>query len=131
MTMTDPVADYLTRLRNAIQAKHKRVDVPASGLKREITKLLVEQKFISGYTETKDTPQGTLRIQLKYQDSRPVITGLKRISTPGLRRYVRVDRLPRVLGGLGIAIISTSRGLMTDRQAREAKLGGEVLCEIW
>ncbi len=131
MTMTDPVADYLTRLRNAIQAKHKRVDVPASGLKREITKLLVEQKFISGYTEMKDTPQGTLRIQLKYQDSRPVITGLKRISTPGLRRYVRVDRLPRVLGGLGIAIISTSRGLMTDRQAREAKLGGEVLCEIW
>lgn len=131
MTMTDPVADYLTRLRNAIQAKHKRVDVPASGLKREITKLLVEQKFITGYTEMKDTPQGTLRIQLKYQDSRPVITGLKRISTPGLRRYVGVDRLPRVLGGLGIAIISTSRGLMTDRQAREAKLGGEVLCEIW
>ncbi len=131
MTMTDPVADYLTRLRNAIQAKHKRVDVPASGLKREITKLLVDQKFIAGFTEMKDTPQGTLRIQLKYQDSRPVITGLKRISTPGLRRYVRVDRLPRVLGGLGIAIISTSRGLMTDRQAREAKLGGEVLCEIW
>ncbi len=131
MTMTDPVADYLTRLRNAIQAKHKRVDVPASGLKREITKLLVEQKFITGFTEMKDSPQGTLRIQLKYQDSRPVITGLKRISTPGLRRYVGSDKLPRVLGGLGIAIISTSRGLMTDRQAREAKLGGEVLCEVW
>ena len=131
MTMTDPVADYLTRLRNALQAKHKRVDVPASGLKREITKLLVEQKFITGYTEMKDSPQGTLRIQLKYQDSRPVITGLKRISTPGLRRYVGSEKLPRVLGGLGIAIISTSRGLMTDRQAREAKLGGEVLCEIW
>ncbi len=131
MTMTDPVADYLTRLRNAIRAKHKRVDVPASGLKREITKLLVEQKFLTGYTEMTDTPQGTLRIQLKYQDSRPVITGLKRISTPGLRRYVGVEGLPRVLGGLGIAIISTSRGLMTDRQAREAKLGGEVLCEIW
>ncbi len=131
MTMTDPVADYLTRLRNAIQAKHKRVDVPASGLKREITKLLVEQKYITGFTEMKDSPQGTLRIQLKYQDSRPVITGLKRISTPGLRRYVGSDKLPRVLGGLGIAIISTSRGLMTDRQAREAKLGGEVLCEIW
>ncbi len=131
MTMTDPVADYLTRLRNAIQAKHKRVDVPASGLKREITKLLVEQKYITGFTEMKDSPQGTLRIQLKYQDSRPVITGLKRISTPGLRRYVGSDKLPRVLGGLGIAIISTSHGLMTDRQAREAKLGGEVLCEIW
>ena len=131
MTMTDPVADYLTRLRNAIQARHKRVDVPASGLKREITKLLMEQKFITGYTEMKDSPQGTLRIQLKYQDSRPVITGLKRVSTPGLRKYVGSDKLPRVLGGLGIAIISTSRGLMTDRQAREAKLGGEVLCEVW
>jgi len=131
MTMTDPVADYLTRLRNAIQAKHKRVDVPASGLKREITKLLLEQKYISGYTEMKDSPQGTLRIQLRYQDSRPVITGLKRISTPGLRKYVGSDGLPRVLGGLGIAIISTSRGLMTDKQAREAKVGGEVLCEVW
>jgi small subunit ribosomal protein S8 len=131
MTMTDPVADYLTRLRNAIQAKHKRVDVPASGLKREITKLLVEQKYLTGYTEMKDSPQGTLRIQLKYQDSRPVISGLKRISTPGLRKYVGSDKLPRVLGGLGIAIISTSHGLMTDRQAREAKVGGEVLCEIW
>jgi len=131
MTMTDPVADYLTRVRNAIQAKHKRVDVPASGLKREITKLLLEQKFITGYTELKDSPQGTLRIQLKYQESRSVITGLKRISTPGLRRYVGSDKLPRVLGGLGIAIISTSRGLMTDKQARAAKVGGEVLCEIW
>ena len=131
MTMTDPVADYLTRVRNAIQAKHKRVDVPASGLKREITKLLLEQKFITGYTELKDSPQGTLRIQLKYQESRSVITGLKRISTPGLRRYVGSDKLPRVLGGLGIAIISTSCGLMTDKQARAAKVGGEVLCEIW
>ena len=131
MTMTDPVADYLTRLRNAIQAKHKRVDVPVSGLKREITKLLLEQKYITGYTELKDPPQGTLRIQLKYQESRSVITGLKRISTPGLRKYVGCDKLPRVLGGLGIAIISTSRGLMTDKQARAAKVGGEVLCEIW
>ena len=131
MTMTDPVADYLTRLRNAIQAKHKRVDVPASGLKREITKLLMEQKFITSYTEMKDSPQGTLRIQLKYQDSRSVISGLKRISTPGLRKYVGSSKLPRVLGGLGIAIVSTSRGLMTDKQAREAKVGGEVLCEIW
>ena len=131
MTMTDPVADYLTRVRNAIQAKHKRVDVPASGLKREITKLLLEQKFITGYTELKDSPQGTLRIQLKYQERRSVITGLKRSSTPGLRKYVGSDKLPRGLGGLGIAIISTSRGLMTDKQARAAKVGGEVLCEIW
>jgi small subunit ribosomal protein S8 len=131
MTMTDPVADYLTRLRNAIQAKHKRVDVPASNLKREITKLLLANKLIAGYTEMQDTPQGTLRIQLKYQESQPVITGLKRVSTPGLRRYVPATEVPRVLGGLGLAIISTSRGLMTDKQARESKIGGEVLCEIW
>ena len=131
MTMTDPVADYLTRLRNAIQAKHKRVDVPASNLKREITKLLLANKLIASYTELKDTPQGTLRIQLRYQDNRPVIAGLKRISTPGLRKYVSTDELPRVLGGLGLAIISTSTGLMTDKQARAAKVGGEVLCEIW
>jgi small subunit ribosomal protein S8 len=131
MTMTDPVADYLTRLRNAIQAKHKRVDVPASNLKREITRLLLANKLIASYTELKDTPQGTLRIQLRYQDNRPVIAGLKRISTPGLRKYVSSDELPRVLGGLGLAIISTSTGLMTDKQARAAKVGGEVLCEIW
>jgi len=131
MTMTDPVADYLTRVRNAVQAGHKRVDVPTSNLKREITKLLVANKFISGYTEVKETVQGVLRIQLKYNDARPVIGGLKRVSKPGLRKYVSSDAVPRVLGGLGIAVISTSRGLMTDKQAREAKLGGEVLCEIW
>jgi small subunit ribosomal protein S8 len=131
MTMTDPVADYLTRLRNAIQAKHKRVDVPTSNLKREITKLLLANKLIVSYSELKDTPQGTLRIQLRYQDNRPVIAGLKRISTPGLRKYVAAGKMPRVLGGLGLAIISTSKGLMTDKQAREAKVGGEVLCEIW
>ncbi len=131
MTMTDPVADYLTRLRNAIQARHKRVDVPASNLKRELTKLLLQHKYIAGFTELKDTPQGTIRIQLKYNDGQAVIDGLKRISTPGLRRYVDAESIPRVLGGLGIAVISTSKGLMTDRQAREAKIGGEVLCEIW
>lgn len=131
MTMTDPVADYLTRLRNAIQAKHKRVDIPASKLKRELTKLLVAQKFVASYSELKDTPQGVLRIQLKYNDGQPVIAGLKRVSTPGLRRYVDSQAIPRVLGGLGIAVISTSRGLMTDKQARLAKVGGEVLCEVW
>jgi small subunit ribosomal protein S8 len=131
MTMTDPVADYLTRLRNALQAGHKRVDIPASGLKRELTRLLVEQKYISGFTELKETAQGTLRIQLKYQEGKPVIDGLRRVSTPGLRRYVTVDTIPRVLGGMGIAVISTSKGLMTDKQARLAKVGGEVLCEIW
>lgn len=131
MTMTDPVADYLTRLRNAIQAKHKRVDVPTSGLKRELTRLLLEQKFIGGYTEIKTSTQGVLRIQLRYNDGRPVIKGLRRISTPGLRRYSGSQEVPRALGGLGITVMSTSRGLMTDRQARDAKVGGEVLCEIW
>lgn len=131
MTMTDPVADYLTRLRNALQAKHKRVDVPASNLKRELTRLLLDNKLIAGYTETKTGPQGVLRIQLKYSDGKPVIGGLKRVSTPGLRRYADAESLPRVLGGLGFAVISTSQGLMTDRQARAANVGGEVLCEIW
>ena len=131
MTMTDPVADYLTRLRNAIMAGHKRVDVPASNLKREMTRLLQEHKFIGKYAEIKGTSQNTLRINLKYTDGKPVIEGLKRVSTPGLRKYVDARSLPRVLGGLGIAIISTPKGLMTDRQARQAKMGGEVLCEIW
>ncbi|HXX63515.1 MAG TPA: 30S ribosomal protein S8 [Bacteroidota bacterium] len=131
MTMTDPVADYLTRLRNAIQAKHKRVDIPASKLKRELTKLLVAQKFVSSYSEIKDQAQGVLRIQLKYNDGQSVIAGLKRVSTPGLRQYVDSQAIPRVLGGLGIAVISTSQGLMTDKQARLAKVGGEVLCEVW
>lgn len=131
MTMTDPVADYLTRLRNALQAGHKRVDVPTSNLKREMTKLLVEHQYVAGFTEIKETAQGVIRIQLKYQDTRPVIAGLKRVSRPGLRKYVDADAIPRVLGGLGIAIISTSKGLMTDRQARDARVGGEVLCEIW
>ncbi len=131
MTMTDPVADYLTRLRNAAQAGHKRVDIPASNLKRELTKLLLENKFISGYTELKETTQGVIRIQLKYNDGEPVIAGLKRISKPGLRQYVDAASLPRVMGGLGIAILSTSGGLMTDKQARQASVGGEVLCEIW
>jgi small subunit ribosomal protein S8 len=129
--MTDPVADYLTRLRNALQAGHKRVDVPSSNLKRELSRLLTDHKFINGFTEVKETTQGMIRIQLKYQDTRPVISGLKRISRPGLRKYVNADAIPRVLGGLGIAVISTSKGLMTDRQAREAGVGGEVLCEIW
>lgn len=131
MTMTDPVADYLTRLRNAIQAGHKRVDVPASNLKREMTKLLQENKFIAKYAEIKGIAQNTLRIHLKYAEGRSVIEGLKRVSTPGLRKYVDTRSLPRVLGGLGIAIISTPKGLMTDQQARQAKMGGEVLCEIW
>ncbi len=129
--MTDPVADYLTRLRNAVQARHKRLDIPTSNLKRELTRLLVAHKFVSGYTEIKESAQGVLRIQLKYNDGQPVISGLKRISKPGLRKYAASDELPRVLGGLGIAVISTPKGLMTDTEARQAKVGGEVLCEIW
>ena len=131
MTMTDPIADYLTRVRNALKAGHKKVDVPSSNIKRELTKLLVAQKYLQGFTEVKENAQGTLRIHLKYHAGRPVITDLKRISTPGLRRYVAVDDIPRVLGGLGIAVISTSTGLMTDQQAREARVGGELLCQIW
>jgi small subunit ribosomal protein S8 len=131
MTMTDPVADYLTRLRNAIQAGHKKVDVPSSNLKRELTKLLASNKFIGNYTEVKESAQAVLRIQLKYNDGQPVIAGLKRVSKPGLRKYVDGESIPRVLGGLGIAVLSTSKGLMTDKQARLAKVGGEVLCEVW
>jgi small subunit ribosomal protein S8 len=100
--MTDPVADYLTRLRNAIRARHKRVDVPASTLKRELTKLLVAQKFIASFSEVKESAQGVLRIQLKYNDGQPVIAGLRRVSRPGLRHYVDADGIPRVLGGLGV-----------------------------
>jgi small subunit ribosomal protein S8 len=131
MTMTDPVADYLTRLRNALQAGHKRVDIPASNLKRALTQLLLENKFIAGYTELKEGPQGTIRVQLKYHEGKPVIEGLQRISKPGLRKYVDALSIPRVHGGIGIGVISTSRGLMTDKQARLAKVGGELLCEIW
>lgn len=131
MTMTDPIADYLTRVRNAILAGRKRVDIPASNLKRELTKLLVEQKLVAGFTELQDGPLTILRVQLRYHDGKPVIGGLSRISRPGLRTYVDAGSIPRVFGGLGFAVISTSKGLMTDRQAREAKVGGEVLCEIW
>jgi small subunit ribosomal protein S8 len=131
MTMTDPVADFLTRVRNALQAGHKKVDVPASNLKRELSKVLTDAQYITGYAELKESAQGTLRLQLKYHEGKPVIGGLKRISTPGLRKYVSADDLPRVLGGMGIAVISTSKGLMTDKQARAAGVGGEVLCEIW
>ncbi len=131
MTMTDPVSDYLTRVRNAIRAKHRRVDIPASNLKKDLSRLLLENKYIAGYTELKDTPQGTIRVQLKYNDGKSVIDGLKRVSRPGLRKYVDSESIPRVLGGLGIAVLSTSNGLMTDKQARQAKVGGELLCEIW
>jgi len=131
MNTTDPIADYLTRIRNAIKAKHKRVDVPASNLKRAISKILLEQKYISGYTEINDNKQGILRITLRYNDGVSCITGLSRVSKPGLRVYKTANDIPRVLNGLGIAVISTSKGVMTDKQARLQKIGGEVLCYIW
>ena len=131
MNTTDPIADYLTRLRNAIQARHKRCDVPASNLKRAISSILVEQKFIAGFAEVKDSRQGILRITLKYTEGVNAITGLKRMSRPGLRVYSGSAELPRVLNGLGVAIISTSKGLMTEKQARAQRIGGEILCEVW
>jgi small subunit ribosomal protein S8 len=131
MQTTDPIADYLTRVRNSIRARHKRVDVPASNLKREITKILVEKKYIAGYSEIADNRQGVLRIALKYTDGVNAISGLRRISRPGLRVYKPADDLPRVLNGMGIAVISTSRGILTDRDAAAKKVGGEILCHIW
>ena len=128
---TDPIADYLTRIRNAIRARHKRVDIPASNVKRELTKILVEQKFIARYAEIKDSPQGTLRIYLKYQDNKSVVKGLNRVSKPGRRVYVDHENLPRVLDGLGVAIVSTSNGVMTEKEARKQKVGGEVLFYVW
>jgi small subunit ribosomal protein S8 len=131
MTSTDPISDYLTRIRNAVRAKHKKVDVPATNMKRALSKILAEHKFISGYTEIEDNKQGLLRIALRYTEGKSVISGLKRISTPGRRVYVSSRELPRVLNGLGIAVISTSKGIMTDRQAKEQHFGGEVICHIW
>ena len=131
MTTTDPIADYLTRLRNAIKARHKRVDVPASNMKREISSVLQECKYISSFSEIPDTKQGVIRITLKYSEHGSAISGLKRVSRPGKRVYAAADNMPRVLNGLGTAVISTSKGIMTDRKAKAEKVGGEVLCYLW
>lgn len=132
MAHSDPIADYLTRLRNAIQAKHKKVEIPSSNLKKEITRILAENKLITRYEVVDDvTKQGTIRIALKYFNGANVIKGTRRISTPGRRSYRSVDQLPRVNNGLGLAIISTSKGLMSDKQARKDNVGGEILCHIW
>jgi small subunit ribosomal protein S8 len=131
MNVTDPIADYLTRIRNATKARLKKVDIPASALKKEITKILKEKKFITDYSEISDNKQGVIRIQLRYVSGESVFKGLQRISKPGLRVYSDSENIPRVLGGLGIAIISTSKGLMTDHRARQEHIGGEVLCNIW
>ena len=131
--MTDPIADYLTRLRNAISAKHRVVEIPASNLKKEITKILFDQGYILNYKFIEEGPQGTIKVALKYDAVNKVnaIKSLKRVSTPGLRKYTGYKDMPRVINGLGIAIISTSKGVMTDKEASELKIGGEVLCYVY
>ena len=131
--MTDPIADYLTRLRNAIHAKHRVLEVPASNLKKEITKILLEKGYILNYKFIEDGPQGSIKIALKYDPVNKVnaIKNLERVSTPGLRKYTGYKEMPRVLNGLGIAIVSTSKGVVTDKEARELKVGGEVLCYVY
>ena len=131
--MTDPIADYLTRLRNAIMAKHRVVEVPASNLKKEITKILFDKGYILNYKFIEDGPQGTIKIALKYHQTSKVnaIKSLQRVSKPGLRKYTGYREMPSVINGLGIAIISTSKGVMTDKEAAELKIGGEVLCYIY
>jgi len=131
--MTDPIADYLTRLRNAIQAGHKVVEIPGSNVKREMTKILKEKGYILNYKFIDAGYQGTIKIALKYnaESGVPAIKELKRVSKPGLRQYTGVDEMPRVLNGLGVAIVSTSQGLMTDKEARQKNVGGEVLCYVY
>ena len=129
--VTDPIADMLTRIRNANQMRYKEVEVPASKIKIEIARILKEEGFISDYKVKKNNIQDILVLNLKYSGKERVITGLKRISKPGLRVYAKADEIPTVLSGLGIAIISTSKGMMTDKDARKASLGGEVLAYIW
>ena len=132
MQITDPVADMLTRIRNANTAKHESVDVPASNLKKAIAQILLDEGYIKSYEVVEDGTQGIIRIQLKYLAGKEkVISGLRRVSKPGLRVYAGADELPRVLKGLGIAIISTSKGVMTDKKARANHVGGEVLAFVW
>ena len=131
--MTDPIADYLTRLRNAVSAKHRVVDIPASNMKKEITKILFDKGYILNYKFEDETVQGNIKIALKYHPESKVsaITKLQRISKPGLRNFTGVSTMPRVINGLGIAIVSTSKGVMTDKEARRENVGGEVLCHIY
>ncbi|MFA5577592.1 MAG: 30S ribosomal protein S8 [Tissierellaceae bacterium] len=130
--MTDPIADMLTRIRNGNNAKHDSVDIPASNIKKEIAQILLNEGYIKGYDVIEDGKQGIIRVDLKYGSySEKVLSGIKRISKPGLRVYVKSDEVPRVLGGLGIAILSTSHGIMTDKVARKEGVGGEVICYVW
>ena len=130
--ITDPIADFLTRVRNAVNAKHRIVEVPASNVKKAITQILFEKGYILNYKFEEEGPQGTIEIALKYHPvtKQPAITTITRVSTPGLRKYADSENLPRVMNGLGIAIISTSRGIMTDKEARKLHIGGEVLCYV-
>ena len=131
MHITDPIADMLTRIRNANSARHDTVDVPASNMKKSIAQILLDEGYIKSYQIVDDGTQGVIHITLKYNGKDKVITGLRRVSKPGLRVYAGADELPRVLKGLGIAIISTSKGVMTDKEARKAHVGGEVLAFVW
>jgi small subunit ribosomal protein S8 len=132
MAITDPIADMLTVIRNGCKAKQKKVEVPASRMKSEVLKVLLREKFISNYRYIEDTKQGRLRIYLKYtEDEGSVIAGLRRVSRPGLRVYRAADRLPSVRGGLGVAIMSTPEGIMTNAEAKRRRIGGEVVCSVW
>jgi small subunit ribosomal protein S8 len=132
MNSTDPIADMLTRIRNANMARHRELTLPSSRIKREIARILTEEGFIETFSTSQDGVQEMLNVRLKYVEGRtPVVSGLKRISKPGLRVYARKTEIPRVLGGLGTAILSTSQGIMTGSQARKLNLGGEVLCYVW
>ncbi|OVE79007.1 30S ribosomal protein S8 [bacterium I07] len=132
MSITDPIADYLTQVRNATRAKHSKVDIPASNLLKQLTQILMEEGYVRNFTFLDDSPQGHIRIYLKYNaDRKSAITGIKRISRPGYRRYTSVQDIPRVLNGLGVAILTTPRGLLVDRNARKEGVGGEILCHVW
>ncbi len=132
MSMTDPIADMLTRIRNANAIRHDRTDVPASKMKLELSKILKQEGFIRTFKVIEEGPQGLIRLYLKYaEDGEPVIHGLRRVSTPGRRIYMSVEELPKVRNGLGVAVVSTNRGVLTDEQARGLRVGGEILCEIW
>ena len=132
MNITDPIADLLTRIRNASQAKHATVDIPASNMKKAIAQILVDEGYVKSYTVKEDDKQGVIRITLKYTENKSqVITGLRRVSKPGLRIYSNSKDMPKVMKGLGIAIVSTSKGVMTDREARKNNVGGEVLAFVW
>lgn len=130
--MTDPIADMLTRVRNGNNARHNSVDIPASNIKKELAQILLDEGYIKGFDIIEDAKQGIIRIELKYGvNNEKVISGIKRISKPGLKVYVKKDEIPKVLGGLGIAIISTSKGILTDKIARKEQVGGEVICYVW